>query len=76
MNLRGRLKTPSGTSSAECIRFSGLASRRATLLTPSSVPRGSLIGTEPDIQQRPANGLGKRKGWWGFGIGRLVILLV
>ena len=76
MNLRGRLKRPSGTSSAECFRFSGLASRRATLLTPCSVPRGSLIGTGPDIQHRPANGLGKRNRWWGFGIGRLVILLV
>jgi hypothetical protein len=75
INVR-RLKTPSDSSSAEWIRFSGLASRRATLLTPSSVPRGSLIETEPDIQQRPANGLGKRKARWGLRIGRHVILLV
>jgi hypothetical protein len=40
------------------------------------VPRGSLIETEPDIQQRPANGLGKRKARWGLRIGRHVILLV
>jgi hypothetical protein len=45
-------------------------------MTPSSVPRGSLIGTEPDMRQRPANGLGKRKGWWGLRIGRHVILIV
>jgi len=75
MNVR-RLKTPSDSSSAEWIRFCGLASRRATLMTPSSVPRGSLIGTEPDMRQRPANGLGKRKGWWGLRIGRHVILIV
>jgi len=75
MNVRGRLKSASASSSAEWIRF-GLASPRATLLTPSSVPRGSLIGTEPDFQQRPASGLGKRKGWWGLRIRRQVILLV
>ena len=75
MNVR-RLKTPPGSSFAKWIRFSGLAPRRATLLTPSSAPRGWLIGTESDIQQRPANGVGKRKGWRGLRIGRHVILLV
>ena len=76
MNLQGRLKTPSGINSEERGRFSRLASSRATLLRPSSVPPGSLIGTEPEIRQRPVNEIRGRNGRSGFGIERLVILFV